>query len=266
MVSMGGVGCTMSTGEKRLPDAIIGGAPRSGTTFICEVLAKHPDVYVARPFIPEPKVCMTPHGDGDEGYRRRYASLFAGAPPQAVLVEKTSYYLENEQARRRLLRILPSAKYIFILREPVARAYSNWLWSTKNRLETLPFTEAVALEGKRASPLPAEREYARPFDYLSRGRYGSLARTWLEELERERVAFYVLEGVVADPDRFTADLQRFLGISELPWSRLATGRVNATDSDYDIDPALAARLREHFCAEVKLFSRLTGTDVSSWGY
>src|ERR1700736_5390855 len=82
-----------------VPDIIIGGAPRSGTTFLCELLAKHPGIFIAKPFIPEPKVCMMPHSDGDAGLLQRYAAFFSDAPPNAIHVEKTSYYLENADAR-----------------------------------------------------------------------------------------------------------------------------------------------------------------------
>jgi len=42
------------TSRALIPDILIGGAPRRGTTFLCDLLSKHPDVYVPRPFIPEP--------------------------------------------------------------------------------------------------------------------------------------------------------------------------------------------------------------------
>jgi hypothetical protein len=52
------------TASTPLPDIVIGGAPRSGTTFLCELLAKHPQIHVAQPFIPEPKICMVEPADG----------------------------------------------------------------------------------------------------------------------------------------------------------------------------------------------------------
>src|SRR5262245_17165069 len=134
-----------------VPDIVIGGAPRSGTTFLCELLAKHPRVYVARPFIPEPKVCLRNHPAGDPGLICHYNEYFAAAPVGQVRVEKTSNYFENDLARERLARLLPQARFVFMLREPVARAYSNWLWSRKNGLETLPFDKAIQLEGRRLS-------------------------------------------------------------------------------------------------------------------
>ncbi len=250
-----------------VPDVIIGGSPRSGTTYLAELLSKHAGVYLAQPIIPEPKVCLTPDPDGDAGLLQRYAKLFAQAPPGRVRIEKTSNYFENEEARARLARLLPDVRYIFILREPVARAYSNWRWSKKNGLEKLPFAEAVALEGARPSPLPPERSYARPFDYMVRGRYGTMAQAWIEAVGRDRIKFYLFESALADPPAFVADLQRFLGVDPLPWSALMTGRINATEPEPNgIDPLLAAQLQARIRPEVERLTAVTGLDVSIWGY
>jgi hypothetical protein len=255
------------SGRVPTPDVIIGGAPRSGTTFLCELLAKHPSVYVARPFIPEPKVCMTPHSDGDAGLLQRYLGFFSSAPPQAVRIEKTSYYLENNDARERLVRILPETKFIFILREPVERAYSNWIRSCLNGLETLPFEKAVELELGRESPLPPHQNYARPFDYLSRGRYGTLIEQWIRAFGRERLAIYILEAALAEPDRFVADLQRFIGVDPVPWSSLITGKINAIDRGSDsLSTKTAATLREKMRHEVKHLAEIANIDVAIWGY
>src|ERR1700736_5930794 len=148
-----------------LPTFIIGGAPRSGTTFLAQALDLHPDVAIARPVIPEPKVFFGP--PRDQGwYYRRYQELFGAAAGKRARGEKTSNYLESEIACARIATFLPHVRMLFILREPVARAYSNYLWTKKNGLETLSFEEAVELEGKRPSPLPPEKSHARPYDYL----------------------------------------------------------------------------------------------------
>lgn len=274
MVSVGGLDAAAEseravTRPRRvpIPDVVIGGAPRSGTTFLCELLAKHPGVFVARPFIPEPKVLMTSHPDGDAGLMKRYEGFFTDAPEGAVRVEKTSYMLENDEARERLARLLPQAKLIFILREPVARAYSNWLWSRKNGLETLSFRDAIAAEGKRPSPLPPDRAYARPFDYMTRARYGHMAESWISAIGRDRIAFYLFEDAVSRLELFVAALQDFIGIERLPWDRLATDVVNANDPrPDDVDDALLAELRERMRPEMRRLSELTGLDVGIWGY
>ncbi len=263
---MGGELGAMS-GPVPIPDIVIGGAPRSGTTFLCELLAKHPGIYVAQPFIPEPKVCMTAHPDGDVGILRRYAEIFRNAPQSSVRIEKTSYYLENAEARERLVRLLPQTKFIFILREPVQRAYSNWMRSRLNGLETLPFEEAIERECGRASPLPPHQAYARPFDYMTRGRYGTFVEAWIDAVGRERVAVYVLEAALVDPEPFVEQLQRFVGVDPLPWSALATGRINAIERDTDGPSAqTVAALRQRVRPEVDRLARTVGVDVSIWGY
>jgi hypothetical protein len=251
-----------------VPDVVIGGAPRSGTTFLCQVLDKHPQIFVAKPFIPEPKVCMTLPPAGDVGLLANYASLFAAAPPDAVLVEKTSYYFENAAARERLVRLLPKARFVFLLREPVTRAYSNWSRTRVQGLETLPFEEVIELdECSRPIPLPPELAYARPFDYLTRGRYGTFAKAWIEAVGRCRVFFDLFETAVTAPESFVERLQNFVGVEPLPWSRLSTGRINAGQDDVTaLDPTLAARLRRRFLPEVEQVARLTGLDVTPWGY
>jgi Sulfotransferase domain len=263
---MGGEPSTVS-GSPLMPDIVIGGAPRSGTTFLCELLAKHPGIYVAQPFIPEPKVCMTAHPDGDVGVLRRYAEIFRNAPQSSVRIEKTSYYLENAEARERLVRLLPQTKFIFILREPVQRAYSNWMRSRLNGLETLPFEEAVEKESERPCPLPPHLAYARPFDYMTRGRYGTFIEAWITAVGRERVAVYVLESALADPESFVTQLQRFVGVDPLPWSALGTGRINAIErgTEGPREQTVAA-LRQRVRPEVERLARISGVNVSIWGY
>jgi Sulfotransferase domain len=247
------------------PDVIIGGAPRSGTTFLCEVLDKHPGVCLAKPIAPEPKVLLTGHPDGDAAILKRYEKYFAGAAPNLVRVEKTTNYFENADALSRFARLLPDTKLVILLRNPVDRAYSNWLWSRKNGLETLPFEKALGLEGERPSPLPPGRAAARPFDYATRGKYGTFAKAWIDALGRDRIGFFIFEEAIGRPERFIASLQKFMGLDPLPWSALRTGRVNATDPDKPIDPQTATRLREHFREEINRFHEITDVDVSAWG-
>jgi hypothetical protein len=253
--------------DGRLPDLIIGGAPRSGTTFLCHVLDRHPEVCVAKPFIPEPKVCMTPSKDGVAGYRARYAELFTSARPDQVLVEKTSYYLENEQALERLRQTLPACRFAFIVREPIARAYSNYLWSRKNGLEKLSFREALALEGRRQSPLPAEQAYARPFDYLSRGNYGLFARRYIEAFGRPAVAFFLYEDIERDPAGLYEGLRVFCGIGGRPDSMTDVGVVNPTEeSAIPLSREELATLRGKVQPWVDDFAAVSGLDLHAWGY
>src|SRR6266536_1217140 len=92
---------TATTDEALVATFLIGGAPRSGTTYLCEALDTHPDIVIARPFIPEPKVFMTP-ADGPSAYRERYRRFFGPETADRQRGEKTSNYLENAEACERI--------------------------------------------------------------------------------------------------------------------------------------------------------------------
>jgi hypothetical protein len=249
----------------RVPHFIIGGAPRSGTTFLAEALDRHPGIFMAKPFRPEPKVFLTAAADRDE-YLRRYRPLFAGAGVGQVLGEKTTNYFESEEACLRMRDALPTnVRLLFLLREPVARAYSNYLWSKKNGLEPLSFEEAVALEGNRRSVLPPEKARARPHDYLSRSDYARHAQRYLDAFGVPRIDFFLYEDIERQPERLLAAVQRFIGVEPLPFLDLDVGVVNsAAEVGPPLDPVIAARLRERLAPSVARLAALTGLNLAAW--
>lgn len=257
----------MSGVTGRLPTFIIGGAPRSGTTLLCHLLDRHPDVFLMKPYIPEPKVLVAPTSEGRMEYLRRYADGLADAPDRRALGEKTSYYLEHEDVPERIAQTLDHVRLLFIVREPVQRAYSNYLWSRKNGLETLSFEEAVTLEGTRPNPLGPERAYARPFDYLIRGRYATFAERYFSRFPRESVRFVLYEDLERRPIEIMREVQEFIGVEPIAMDAQSLGRINAArDTGEPLDPDVEARLRPRIADEVHRFARLTDLDVSPWRY
>ena len=249
------------------PDFIVGGAPRSGTTSLAQALDGHPDIEMAKPLIPESKVFMSEAGDGAEGYLARYRALFADASGARLRGEKTSYYLENEDAFRRIRATFAHMRFIFIVREPVSRAYSNYLWSCDNGIETLAFEDAVEREGARASPLAPDKAYARPFDYLVRGDYGTFAARYIEAFGRDNVAFYLYEEMLHSPKSLLVDVQGYLGVEAMALTDLLAFTANVTDRrSAPLDTKLEARLRERLRPQVIKFAEVTGMDIGPWGY
>ena len=248
------------------PDFIIGGAPRSGTTFLCHALDRDPRVFLPTPFIPEPKVLVHP-GLSEADCMCRYQALFSGAPSGTLSGEKTSYYLESSLALDYVKRYLPETKMIFLVREPVARAFSNYLWTCKNGMESKTFEDAVASEASRPDPMPPEKAYVRPFDYLSRGTYARYAEAYLEALGPQRVGFFVYEQLMQDPVRRLGEIQEFLGLEPTDLGVDASERINAVpEPAQGLEPALEERLRAQMRDQVLAFGTLTGLDLSSWGY
>jgi hypothetical protein len=255
------------TGAPRLPTFIIGGAPRSGTTLLCHLLDQHPDVYIIKPYIPEPKVFFMPELEGAEEYLRRYADAFANAGNRRALGEKTSNYLENELAAQRIADTLGQVRMLFIVREPVQRAYSNYLWTRKNGLETLPFEVAVTLEGTRENPLGPSRVHARPFDYLTRGDYATFAERYYSRFGREHVKFVLYEDVERRPMEIMTDIQAFIGVDPIAMDAQALGRINDVgNAGAPLPAALESSLRDKMQPLVRRFADVSGLDLSPWGY
>jgi hypothetical protein len=144
-----------------MPDFLVIGAPKSGTTALNAALARHPGLYMSA--VKEPKFFLsdgpppTKGGPGDaltyrEHIWRRpdYEALFDQAPAGTLRGESTPLYLYDRAALRRIRAALPDAKLIVIVRDPVERAHSNWthLWSAG--LEPVgDFVRACAEEERR---------------------------------------------------------------------------------------------------------------------
>lgn len=245
-----------------LPHFVIGGAPRSGTTALATVLDEHPRIVMARPFIPEPKVFAIPWSEPGE-VLARYAAYFGPEHIDLVRGEKSSQYLYLEDLPAAMAPLLPEVRVVFVVREPVARAYSHWAWSRRNGLEDLPFERALEVNGQRTSPLP-ERPWIRPFDYLLGARYAEHARRW-HDVFGDRVRFALFEELV-ESRQALAGLQEFVGVEPRDLGTLPSGLENETASDTEpIDPALAERLRERLQPAVEDFAAVTGVDVGRWG-
>lgn len=231
----------------RLPDFVIAGAPRSGTTWLTTALDRHPEVWLARPLRPEPKFFLVDdlYAQGIEEYSRRW---FADVPDGVVAGEKSTNYLESRVAAERMHRHLPGVRLVFCLRDPVERAVSNYRWSVTNGMETEDFATAIALEEERERSLSAELRYARPHAYVSRGHYADLLRPWLELFGRDQVLVIRFEDLVADTGRTVARVHEHLGVQPRPDLAGELDGVNASTADGDVDQDTLDRLRAHYAA------------------
>jgi hypothetical protein len=106
--------------RRRLPDFIVAGAPRSGTTWLYMLAQRHPQLAMAQPMAPEPKFFLV-----DELWQRGldyYSSKwFEPLPAGRLLGEKSANYLESPVVAARMLSVLPRVKLVFLLRNPVDR-------------------------------------------------------------------------------------------------------------------------------------------------
>lgn len=249
----------------RLPDFIIGGAPRSGTTWLTAALDRHPDIWVAKPLRPEPKFFLVDelYGEGIATYSDRW---FADAPTHGVAGEKSTNYLESREAAERIARDLPTVKLVFLLREPAARALSNYRWSVMNGMEHEDFASALALESEREAALPPALRYSRPHAYYGRGLYARLLRPWLERFPSSQVLVRRFEDLVSDPGGTLAVIHDFLGVAERPDLTGQVDGVNPSTDGPPIEPETLATLRRAYAPYNDELAALLGPTFLPWTY
>jgi len=208
--------------RESLPDALIIGAPKAGTSALHAALAQHPQVYASP--VKEPKYYMcwdapppAHRGPGDSHSRQEwvwrredYAALFDAAPEQSVRLESTPFYLYVPSARRRIAEELPHAKLIVIVRDPIDRAYSNWMHLWVDGLEPIgDFFEAWRAEDSRMAA-----GWAPFWHYRQLGRYGQQLADLLGRVDRDRVLVLRYWHLVSQPTETLHRVARFLGIAE----------------------------------------------------
>jgi len=248
----------------RLPDFIIGGAPRSGTTWLYELLDRHPDVHMARPVKPEPKFFLVDHLY-DKGLTFYAETWFGGAGDARLVGEKSTDYLESSAAARRIARDLPQVRLIFILREPADRAYSNYLWTRMNGIETEDFETALRLEEEREAQLTERWKYARPFSYFSRGLYADLLVPYFERFPREQILILRFEDILDRPEDLAGRVHRFLGIDSRPADAIGIGVINPSEKRGEtMDDATCRELLSRYEEPNRRLAAMLGPEIQLW--
>lgn len=228
------------------------GVQRCGTTWLRRVLDAHPDVEMAHPERPEPKYFIG-RDPGPDGVAEYLATHF-GPSPARVRGEKGTSYLDHPESWPAMLRAFPEARFVVILRDPVARAVSHWRFSTAHGLEHLPAEEALADPALEQRPFDRAVVSTSPFAYLSRGLYAASLARLFGVVGRERVAVVFLEEVCTRP-RALDPLWAFLGVE--PLGAVPAAPVNCSGS-LPVPEAVAAHLASYYAEPNRHLADLLG--------
>jgi hypothetical protein len=156
------------------------------------------------------------HGRGEAWYRAHF-----GRVGEAGLnLDSSPYYLFHPAVPRRMYALLPDAKLIVLLRDPVRRAYSHYWHERAKGRETLEFEDAVRAEPERIAAADARladgsldrSEDHQHYSYLARGRYVEQLERWLALYPRERFHCVRFEDLVQDPLACLNGTLAFLGL------------------------------------------------------
>jgi hypothetical protein len=212
----------MSGTEGRLPDFLVIGAPKAGTTALYRALERHPEVFMTQPKEPTFfSYAGTPPrfaGPGGANYSKmfehdeqRYRQMFASFPPHAVVGEASVLYLTCERAPEVAARYVPDARLIAILRHPVERAYSQFLHVRQEGNEPhIDFETAWNEDARRW-----EEGWVPGASYQRTGFFGRGLERWLQHFPRERLLVLFYEDWCERPAEVLAAAWRHLGVEPL---------------------------------------------------
>ena len=250
------------TGPLRpLPSYVIAGAPKCGTSTLYEMLATHPGI--RRGARKEPTNFV--HYPGS---RLRAAMNYPIRPPGArfLVGDGSVEYFANPEAPRNVHAIVPDAKIVFLFRDPVKRAWSDYQMFRRFGADQGDFSETVRaamrwLDDPTVLPLvdAAARHAWHPARYVLCGWYARAVERWLEVFPRERCLFFISEEFYADP---LAAGRRVLAHLGLPGEGLKP-LPPARDGNYraGMPAETEAALREFYRPRNAALARLLGRDL-----
>ena len=205
----------------RLPDFIIAGAPKSGTTSLYFYLKQHPDIFVPDKkelhFFSFERLAANAAGPEDDyilstlcADKEAYANYYRTANHHAAVGEFSPsylYYCETAEDIRRMLG--DSTKIILMLRNPVEKSYSQYMHQVRNNLERLSFEQALAAEPQRRA-----MGWSDIWRYAESSLYAQRTRHFIRVFGRSKVRVIIFEEFIADPQNELSGLLRFIGVDD----------------------------------------------------
>jgi hypothetical protein len=203
-----------------MPNFLIIGFEKAGTTSVYHYLKQHPQVFVS----PTKETNYFVHeGQNPEilPYLRKgmpvvrsldeYRALFEDASQQEAVGEASPLYLADPRAAECIRRHLPRAKLIALLRDPVERAYSAYWMRVRDGRETRSFEQAVEEElcGRLADSLEVGRRH-----YVRWGLYARHLEVYFTRFDPSQLAIHLFDDLQADPGGFMRELFRFLEVDD----------------------------------------------------
>ena len=208
-----------------MPDFLLIGAAKAGTTSLFDYVCQHPKVYA--PSLKEPNFFALPDRQDEPGLRlpgtgpgdqyvgdvvckvERYRALFQGAKHDQLTSEASVSTLFAPGAAERISAFAPRARLVVLLRDPVERAWSQYLHHVRDSREPLDFASAIRAEETR---MAAGWEYS--WAYVAGGRYAEQLARFFAVFPSEQIGVWLFEDLRQDPARITLEVLAFVGIAD----------------------------------------------------
>lgn len=250
--------------HKTKPDFLIIGTQRGGTTSLFSLLSDHPEI-----FMPEEKEVHYFDLNYDKGIDW-YVAKFPAHPRDSKVIsgEASPYYLFHPHVPARVAKDLPEVKLIALLRDPVDRAYSNYMLERKRNAEPLDtFSQAVAMENLRTQadeeqmkldPNFIGNDFQR-YSYMKRGLYGQQVQRWFTYFPKDRFLLLKSEEFYADPKKILTRIYDFLDIEDVYPKEF---RILNKMTDEPMTFEMKMRWSPYFREDGKLLRSIAGEEFS----
>lgn len=207
-----------------LPDFMIIGASKCGTTSLYNYLIKHP--YITPAFKKEAKYFIFRYERGINYYKSFFPTklkkwIFSKIYRRELITgEASPGYMFHPDVAKKVHSILPNIKAIIMLRNPVDRAYSHYYHGIRKGIEYYSFKKALEIENDRlkgdfeklkSGEINESRDYRR-YSYITRGIYVDQIINWLKFFPKEQVYIIKSEEFFKNPSKYTQEVFKFLGL------------------------------------------------------
>jgi hypothetical protein len=270
---------------------LIPGAEKSGTTSLSYYLSAHPDIY-----IPDEKELH--FFDDPQNYKKGeawYSARFKTWNGESAVGECTPFYMYDPECVDRIKKAFPGIKLIFILRNPIDRAYSNYWHQVRGGKEFRSFEDALEMEKSR---IAKTRYHDLTYSYLNKGFYAVQIERFLKHFSMDQILIVKFEDLKKEPQKVLNRIYGFLGIesydnqmvlgviknkSVLPGSMAiqfaarkafgksrffkAIAKFNLRIGKKNYPPMRASTRRylaQCYQADISSLERISGVDLHSW--
>lgn len=229
-----------------MPNFLIIGAAKSGTSALYHLIRQHPQIYMSPRKEPHffSYEGKHPNSQGPKDYINEaiidladYKALFDGVSDEQAVGEASPTYIYVPKACERIRHYLPDVKLMAILRQPAERAFSAFMHLTRDGLETIgDFAEALDAEEWRI-----QHNWGPIWHYKRCGFYFSQLSRFFDGFERKQIRVYLYEDFKQEPSKILRDIFQFLdvdtdflpntsirpNVSGIPKSQMAQSMMNS---------------------------------------
>ena len=200
-----------------MPNFLIVGFQKAGTTSVYRYLEQHPEVFVSpikelnffSSIVEHPVI--DPQLTGGMTDPDTYRAAFAPGAGHKAIGEASTLYATDPAVPAEIVRLAPETRVIALVRDPAERAYSQYWMRVRDGREKRPFEVAIDDELRAVGDCPW---LPRIGHYLASGFYAHHLTPYWDHFAPDRLACYLFEDLEADPAAVMHDIFRFLGVDE----------------------------------------------------